>query len=70
MTLTAEPERRVRIRLKATGQDGATKADYGAVPAGVVFDSGETEESFTFTATRYAVDDGESFTFAFSTLPA
>ena len=68
--LTADPERTVVIPLTATGQDGATSADYAALPASVTFDPGDTSKTFTFTATDDAVDDdGEKVLLEFGTLP-
>ena len=37
--LTADPERTVVVPLTATDQDGATSADYAALPASVTFES-------------------------------
>ena len=71
LTLDADPERTVTIPLSKTNQGGATSADYSGVPADVVFNSGETSKSFTFTATDDTDnDDGESVKLAFGTLPA
>ena len=70
VTLSAEPERGVTIPLTAIGQDGADADDYSGVPASLVFESGETEKSFTFTAAADDVDDdGESVMLGFGTLP-
>ena len=70
VTLNAAPERSVQIPLTATGQGGATTADY-SVPASVTFQSGDTEKSFTFTATDDSNDDdGESVELTFGTLPS
>ena len=45
-------------------------ADYSGVPASVTFAIGDTEKSFTFTATADEVnDDGESVKLSFGTLP-
>ena len=69
--LSAAPERTVAIPLTTTNQSGATGADYSGVPAGVTFQSGDTEKSFTFTAAQDAVDDdGESVKLGFGALPA
>ena len=69
--LSAAPERTVAIPLTTTNQSGATSADYSGVPAGVTFQSGDTENSFTFTAAQDIVnDDGESVKLGFGTLPA
>ena len=51
VTLNADPERTMIIPIEATGQDGATAADY-SVPPSVTFNDGEMEKSFTFTATQ------------------
>ena len=71
VTLSADPERTVTIPVTATGQNGATTADY-SVPASVTFNSGDTSQTITFTATSDSVDDDdESVTVGFgSSLPA
>ena len=70
VTLSADPERRVTIPVTATGQSGATSADY-SVPTSVVFNDGDTEKEITFSATHDTVDDdGESVNLGFgSSLP-
>ena len=70
--LSEDPERTVTIPLTKEGQGGATSADYSGVPANVVFNSPDTEKSFTFTAAADSDnDDGESVKLTFgSTLPA
>ena len=70
VNLTADPERTVVIPLTATDRDGATSADYAAIPASVTFDPGDTSKTFTFTATDDAIDDdGERVVLGFGTLP-
>ena len=70
VTLSADPERTVTIPLSTANQGGASDSDYSGVPANVTFNSGETEKSFTFTATQDSVDDdGESVDLTFGTLP-
>ena len=70
VTLSADPEREVSIPLTATVQDGASDGDYSGVPGSVVFQSGETEKSFTFAATDDELDDdGESVALGFGDLP-
>ena len=70
VTLSADPERTVTIPINTTNQGGAADADYSGVPTSLIFISGDTEESFTFTATDdSADDDGESVKLAFGTLP-
>ena len=56
--LNKDPERRLTILLTATGQSGATAADY-SLPSGVTFTSGETEKTVTFTATDDMEDDDD-----------
>ena len=70
LTLSADPERTVVIPIEKANQ-GATTADYSGVPQNVTFDSGDTSESFTFTAAHDTVDDdGESVKLSFgATLP-
>ena len=68
--LSADPERTVTIPLTKTNQGGASNSDYSNVPANVVFNSGETEKTFTFSATQDTVDDdGESVRLDFHNLP-
>ena len=70
VTLSADPERTVEIPITTTDQDGATGADYSGVPVNVTFNSGDTQQTFTFTATQDAEDDDdESVKLAFGTLP-
>ncbi len=70
VTLSANPERTVTIPMTKANQGTASDADYSGVPANVVFNSGETEKSITFSATQDDVDDdGESVRLAFGTLP-
>ena len=70
VTLSADPERTVTIPIEKTDQDGASSADYSGVPASVTFNSGDTEKTFTFTATSDTIDDdGESVKLTFGTLP-
>ena len=70
VTLSADPERSVTIPLTATGQDSVSPADYSGVPASVVFASGETAKTFTFSATQdTANDDRESVKLTFGPLP-
>ena len=69
--LNADPMRNLTIPITTTNQDGATTDDYSGVPASLAFASGDTEKSFTFTATEDTVDDhGESVKLSFGTLPA
>ncbi len=68
--LSADPERTVVIPVYATVQGGASSTDYSIVPTVstmpatptiLTFNAGDTEKSFTFTATDDALnDDGEA----------
>ena len=70
MTLSADPKRSVTIPITTMNEEGASDADYSGVPANVVFNSGETEQSITFSATEDAIDDdGESVQLGFGVLP-
>ena len=69
VTLSADPERTVTIPITANGQGGATASDY-SVPTSVVFNSGDTEKTLSFSATQdTANDDGESVKLGFGDLP-
>ena len=60
----------VTLPLTATGNGGATAADYSGVPESLVFAPGETEKSFTVTLTDDDMDDDdETVTLSFGTLP-
>ena len=69
--LSADPERTVTIPLTMTNQGGASNSDYSNVPGNVVFNSGDTEKTVSFSATQDTVDDdGESVKLGFgSSLP-
>ena len=70
VTLSAVPERTVTVLLTATNRGGAGADDYSGVPASVTFASGDTEQTFTLTATQDTVDDdGESVLLGFGDLP-
>ena len=73
VTLSGYPERMVVIPIETTHQNGATQADYFGVPqsvtfnAGDIFNLGDTEQTFTFTAEEDDEnDDGESVRLSFS----
>ena len=71
VTLSADPERTVTIPITKTDEGGATSSDYSGVPASVIFNSGDTEQTFTFTATSDTFDDdGETVKLGFGMLPA
>ena len=59
------------VPLTASNQGGASAADYSGIPANVVFNGGDTEQTFIVAATQDTVDDdGESVKLTFGTLPA
>ncbi len=71
LTLDAIPGRDVRIPITATGQDGATAADYSGVPQHVTIAADRTRASFRFAAAPDGTDDDdESVLLALGTLPA
>ena len=71
VTLNADPERTVTIPLTATNQNGASTSDYAPLQASVVFNSGDTEKTFSFTATADNIDDDdEKVKLSFGELPA
>ena len=57
--LNSDPERTITIPIISAHLSGATSADYAGVPNEVVFDSGETEKFFTFTAVQDSLDDDD-----------
>ena len=70
VTLSADPEREVTVQLTHDPQGGAGSGDYSGVPGSLVFQKGDTEKSFTFSATADDIDDdGESVALGFGTMP-
>ena len=70
VTLSADPEREVTVQLSHDPQGDTGSADYSGVPESLIFQGGDTEQSFTFAATADDIDDdGESVALAFGTLP-
>ena len=70
VTVSADPEREVTILLTHDPQGGATDVDYSGVPENVIFQSDDTEKSFTFRAAGDDIDDdGESVALGFGTMP-
>ena len=70
ISLSDDPERTVTIQITKDNQGGASSADYSGVPDSVTFTTGETETSFTFSATQDSVQDaGESVRLTFGDLP-
>ena len=68
--LGTDPERTINIPIVATNQDDASDADYSGVPTEITFQSGETRQIITLTATDDAEDDdGESVKLAFGIMP-
>ena len=71
VTLSADPERTVVVPISVTRESGAATSDYSGIPSTVTFNSGDTSESFTFTAVDDDIDDdGEKVKLSFGTLPA
>ena len=70
VSVSADPERTIIIPIVPTHQGTASAADYSGVPPSVTFVSGDTSESFTFTATQDVIDDdGEGVKLGFGTMP-
>ena len=71
VVLSEDPKREVVVPLVVINLGGASNSDYSGVPASVTFQSGETEQSFTFSATQDTDDDDdEGVGLRFGTLPA
>ena len=74
--LNADPKREVQIPLTAAAQSnatplGETDPDYAAPPTFVRFTTGQTQRTFTFSATQDSDDDdGESVLLGFGTPPS
>ena len=74
--LNADPKREVQIPLTAAAQGnatppGETDPDYAAPPTFVRFTTGQTQLTFTFSATQDSDDDdGESVLLGFGTPPS
>ena len=70
VTLSADPEREVTVQLTHDPQGNTGSEDYSGVPGSLVFQKGDTEKSFTFSATADDIDDdGESVALGFGTMP-
>ena len=70
VTLNTDPQRQVVLPITATNQGGTNNNDYSGVPGTLTFESGDTEKTFSFTATEDTVEDGgESVKLTFGTLP-
>ena len=69
--LSANPERTVTIPLEATPGTGAGTGDFTVEPDQVIFNSGETSKSVTFTPTDDTEDDDdETVELSFGGLPS
>ena len=51
VTLSVDPEREVTVLLTHDPQGDTGSGDYSGVPGSLVFQGGDTEKSFTFSAT-------------------
>ena len=70
VSLSDALEQDVIIPLTRTNKAGADDDDYSGVPASLTFDSGDTEQSFTLSATVDSEDeDEEQVVLGFGTLP-
>ena len=70
INLSDDPERTVTIPITTTRLNGAGDDDYSGVPESVTFISGDTQKTFTFSATQDSVQDaGESVRLTFGDLP-
>ena len=71
VTLSADPERTVTIPITKMNQDDeTTDSDYNVLPSSMEFQSGDTEQSFTFTAAVDGEGDSlDSVRLGFGTLP-
>ncbi len=71
VTLTPAPSSPVTVPITATGQGGATSADWSGVPSSLTFAAGESSKTFTVTAVEDAADEeGERVLLEFGTLPS
>ena len=71
VTISADPERELRIPIMATGKNGADPTDFSRTPAVLIFPSGSTADR-TFTVTAFddtQDDDGETVELSFGTMP-
>ena len=61
--LSRDPQRQVIIPIETSDEEGASSADYSALPANVTFNSGETSKTILFTATDDTVDDDDEIVY-------
>lgn len=70
VTLSVDPEKTVVVPVTKTNQGWAQDADYSEIPDNVTFDAGDTEKSFTITATDDTLDDDdEKVRLGFGSMP-
>ena len=70
VTLSADPERQLVIPIATEDLRGAGSTDYSGVPRSVTFNSGDTSETFVFTAAQDDEDDdGERVRLSFGSMP-
>ena len=70
VTLSADPERAVTVRVEVTAHSGATAKDYRLPASRATFARGETTKQITVTAVADCDDDeDESITIGFGDLP-
>ena len=70
VSLSDEPQSSLTVPLTANNLSGTTAADYSGVPAGVTFNSGDTEKSFIFNAVLDQDDENaEEVILGFGDLP-
>ena len=70
VTLDIDPERTVQIPISATNQGDTQDHDYSGVPSFVTFNGGDTEQTFSVTATDDVEDDpGKSLSLSLGSLP-
>ena len=68
--LSADPERTVTIPIVTIHHGGATAADYSGAVEELVFEAGQTSQSFSLEITQDDIDDDdERVTFGLGTLP-
>ena len=59
MKLSDDPERTVTIPVSNSNGTGTSSSDYSGVPSDVTFNSGDTEKTFSFSATQDTDDESE-----------
>ena len=69
VTMSPAADRRVEIPLVMTPEGGATVEDYSGVPAKLVFEKGESQETISVEALADEVNDGEGIVLSFGELP-